>query len=196
MSNLTLYAIEEHLAALVDTADMADPDQQEAIAAEIQQAVATAVEKRDRVAQFLAHCDVQEQFVKAEVKRLQEFGRRIAAARDRVEECVQRAIEVSGQERLEGNLCTFSLRACPPSVEVTDERAVPMEYKIATLTVPAHEMEELLGSVDIDARESFLRSVRKMDASVDKLAVKQAIKVGLEVPGAVLVSDKKSLVRR
>ena len=48
--------------------------------------------------------------------------------------------------KLEGKTTTFSLRACPPSVEATDESAIPAEYKALTLKLPAVMWEQWMGS--------------------------------------------------
>jgi len=46
--------------------------------------------------------------------------------------------------RLEGKTTTFSIRGCPPSVEITDESAIPSEYKTLVLKLPAATWEQIL----------------------------------------------------
>ena len=58
--------------------------------------------------------------------------------------------------RLEGKTTTFSLRACPPSVEVADESAIPSEYKVLLLKLPAVVWEELLDGLEIEQRAAVL----------------------------------------
>ena len=50
-----LYVIEDQLAALIETAELVSPQQELEFRAEFQAALTTAVDKRDRVGQFLAH---------------------------------------------------------------------------------------------------------------------------------------------
>jgi hypothetical protein len=65
-----LYVIEDHLAALIETAELVSPDQEQEFRAEFQTALTAAVEKRDRVGQFLAHLEQQINFAKFEMDRL------------------------------------------------------------------------------------------------------------------------------
>jgi len=197
---LTLYNIEEHLVALLDTADMVEePEQQEAIFQEIQQALVQAVEKRDRCAQFLVHCESQQKAIDQEIKRLQALKKSYARAQERMEEYIVRTIQALGPDergryrKLEGRTCVFAIRACPPSVEVRDEAAIPAEYKTLTITVPATAWEELVDSVDIDERSKFLAAVKKTECAIDKKAVKAAIDGGTEVPGADIAIGKYAL---
>ena len=141
-----LYAIEEYLAVLVDTAELVPPDQEQEFRDEFQLALTTAVDKRDRVGQFMAHIEQQITFANYEIDRLRERKAAYQRAFDRIENYVTHTIEVLGRDakgkyrRLEGKTVTFSLAGCPPSVEVTDESAVPAEYKTLTLKLPAVDL--------------------------------------------------------
>ena len=97
--------------------------------------------------------------------------------------------------KLEGKTTTFSLRACPPSVEATDESAIPAEYKALTLKLPAVMWEQLLDGLGIEQRAGVLRQVRSPEVSVDKRSIKAAIDGGTEVPGAGLVTGRHALRR-
>ncbi|MGA2119542.1 MAG: hypothetical protein ABSH56_32945 [Bryobacteraceae bacterium] len=68
----TLYAIEEHLACLIETAELVSPEQEQEFRVEFQTALTTAVEKRDRVGQFLAHLQQQIDFARFEIDRLRQ----------------------------------------------------------------------------------------------------------------------------
>jgi phage host-nuclease inhibitor protein Gam len=200
---LTLYNIEEHLVALLDTAEMVEtPEQQEAIFAEIQQALVTAIDKRDRVNQFMVHCESQQAAIDAEIKRLQALKKTFVKAQERMEDYIVRTIQSLGADekgryrKLEGKTCVFSLRACPPSVEVRDEATIPAEYKTLTITVPAKAWEELVDNVDLDERCKFLAAVKKTECAIDKKGVKAAIDSGTPVPGADLAIGRYGLQRR
>jgi hypothetical protein len=200
---LTIYNIEEHLVALLDTAEMVEtPEQQEQIFAEIQQALTNAVEKRDRVNQFLVHCESQQAAIDAEIKRLQTLKKSFTKAQERMEDYVLRTIQALGADekgryrKLEGRTVVFSARPCPASVEVRDEAAIPAEYKTLTITVPATAWEELIDGVDIDERSKFLAAVKKTECSMDKRGIKTAIDSGAEVPGADLAIGRYALVRK
>lgn len=97
--------------------------------------------------------------------------------------------------KLDGKTTTFSLRACPPSVEVTDESSIPSEYKTLTLKLPAVTWEQLLDGLDVEQRLTVLGLVKTPEVSVDKRSVKAAIDGGAEVPGANLAIGRHSLRR-
>jgi hypothetical protein len=151
-----LYVIEDHLAALIETAELVSPEQEQEFRAEFQIALTAAVEKRDRVAQFLAHLEQQIDFAKFEIDRLRQRKATCERAIARLESYVIETIQNLGTDRkgkyrtLEGKTTTFSLRACPPSVEVTTESAIPAEYKTLTLKLPAVMWERLLERVDTE----------------------------------------------
>ena len=67
-----LYVIEDHLAALIETAELVSPEQEQEFRVEFQTALTSAVEKRDRVGQFLAHLEQQIDFARFEIDRLRQ----------------------------------------------------------------------------------------------------------------------------
>ena len=91
--------------------------------------------------------------------------------------------------RLEGKTTTFSLRACPPSVEVT------AEYRMLLLKLPAVTWERLLDGLEIEQRSAVLEQVSRPEVSVDKRSIKAAIDGGVDVPGAGLAVGRHSLRR-
>ncbi|CAB4130476.1 Siphovirus Gp157 [uncultured Caudovirales phage] len=200
---LTLYSLEENLVALLDTADMVeDPAQQEAILQEIVSAHLAAVEKRDRVGQFLAHCENQQAGIDTEIKRLQALKKAYVTTQERVEAYIVRTIQDIGKDdkgkfrKLEGKTTVLSIRPCPVSVEVKDEAAVPDRFKTLTITVPATAWSEFVDSADIEERAKFLVAVDRWDTAVSKKEVKAAIEAKQQVPGAILADTKYSLQRK
>lgn len=200
---LTLYNIEEHLVALLDTAEMVEqPEQQEAIFREIQQALVQAVEKRDGCGHFLAHCETQMVAIDAEIKRLQALKKSYDRAKQRMEEYIVRTIQALGADdrgryrKLEGRTCVFAIRACPPAVEVRNEAEIPSLYKTLTITIPATAWEAVTDGLDVDERARVLISVKRCEVAVDKNAIKLAIAQGDSVPGAELTSGRYSLVHK
>src|SRR5580693_10152702 len=87
-----LYAIEEYLAVLVDTAELVPADQEQEFRDEFQLALTTAVDKRDRVGQFMAHIEQQIAFANFEIDRLKERKAAYQRAFDRIEDYVMRTI--------------------------------------------------------------------------------------------------------
>jgi Siphovirus Gp157 len=195
-----LYAIEEHLAALIETAELVSPEQEQEFRTEFQTALTSAVDKRDRVGQFLAHLEQQIDFAKFEIDRLRQRKATCERALTRLENYVIETIESLGTDgkgryrTLEGKTTTFSLRACPPSVEVTDESAIPAEYKTLLLKLPAVMWEQLLDGLEIEQRVAVLGQVKSPEVTVDKRSIKAAIDLGA-VPGAGLVTGRHALRR-
>ena len=170
----TLCVVEEYLAALIETAELVSLEQEQEFRAEFQAAMTAAVEKRDRVGQFLAHLEQQIDFAKFEIDRLRQRKTTFERALARLENYVIETIENLGTDSkgkyraLEGKTTTFSLRACPPSVEVTDESGIPVEYKTLVLKLPAVTWEQLLDGLDIEQRAAVLGQVKSPEVSVDK----------------------------
>jgi hypothetical protein len=195
-----LYVIEEQLAALIETAELVSPEQEQEFRAELQTALTAAVDKRDRVGQFLAHLEQQIDFAKFEIERLKQRRATCERALERLENYVIETIENLGTDSkgkyraLEGKTTTFSLRACPPSVEVTDETAIPSEYKMLLLKLPAVTWEQLLDGLEIEQRATVLRQVKSPEVIVDKRSIKAALDGGA-VPGAGLSATRQSLRR-
>ena len=167
-SNGSLNEILEHLGALLDTLDMvASDDERNAIEAEINAVCASEVRKVDGIAGYLAHCEAQQEFAVAEIKRLQARKALYAGRQERLEQYCIRVLEEARLKTLEGRTWTLSLRACPSSVKILDESEIPAAYKIT-----------------------------KTEVLVDKKAVKAALEADWDVPGADLIFGRHTLVRR
>ena len=196
-----LYLIEDQLAALIETAELVSPEQEQEFRTEFQTALTAAVEKRDRVGQFLAHLEQQIDFAKFEIDRLRQRKATFEHAFARVESYVIGTIENLGIDskgkyrKLEGKTTTFSVRGCPPSVEVTDEASIPAEYKTLLLKLPAVTWDRLLDGLDIEQRAAVLGQVKSPEVFVEKRSIKAAIDCGADVPGADLITGRHSLRR-
>jgi hypothetical protein len=196
-----LYAIEDTLAALIETAELVSPEQEREFRTEFQTALNAAVDKRDKVGQFLTHLERQIDFARFEIDRLRQRKAASERALARLEEYVIETIEKLGTDgkgryrTLEGKTTTFSLRGCPPSVEVADESAIPAEYKTLTLKLPAVTWEQLLDGLEIEQRAAVLAQVKSPEIGVDKRSIKAAFDGGADVPGAGLVSGRHALRR-
>jgi hypothetical protein len=188
-SSLTLFQIEESLTLLAEAA------QEEGLTPEIEEAfrryLEGAAEKRDRVAEFIHHCDGMAELAKVQVKRLQARQKRFEATAERVESMVLRVLDAFGVTRLEGQIHTLKKRKCPASVDVTDEGEIPSEFKRVTVTLPLDQWNDLLAGTSVEFRKEI--GVNKPDISVDLTAVKQALNLERAVPGADLRVNRFSL---
>ena len=80
-------------------------------------------------------------------------------------------------------------------MEVADESAIPSEYKVLLLKLPAVVWEELLDGLEIEQRAAVLGQVKGPEVSVDKRSIKAAVDGGADVPGAGLAIGRHSLRR-
>ena len=80
-------------------------------------------------------------------------------------------------------------------MEVTDESAIPAEYRMLLLKLPAVTWERLLDRLEIRQRVAVLEQVSRPEVSVDKHSIKAAIDGGVDVPGAGLAVGRHSLRR-
>lgn len=221
-TSITLYDVETQFLALLDTEAVVPPGQEEAFRAELAETLKTAVEKRDRVAQFILHCENQAEHCKAEAERLKAREKHFTRAADRMREYVRSILEASGTDakgktrKLDGNTATFSLRAKPASVEITNESAIPAKYKTVTITMRMEDWEEhiqhyqelremlqrlLAGEAPEHLTDrqplpaaKILSQIKKTSVSVDKTEIKTVIEAGFDVPGADLSIGGTSLV--
>jgi len=188
-----LYDLEQHLAALIDTEEMVSAEQDEEYSAELQRVLIQAVEKRDRVGQFMAWLESQAALAQQEMQRLAERRAFFQRALARMEGYVTRVIESLGvdekvkRKRLEGNTVTFALHGCEKRVEITDDQAVPAKYKRAAMTLPADLWEELMDSINFELRERVLAAITSPRLEVSSSLIKADLKADVAVPGAKLV---------
>ena len=187
----TLFQIEESLMLLAESAEEEGPTP------EIETALIAylegAVEKRDRVAEFIHFCEAMAELAKAEVKRLQARQKHFEATADRVSSMVLHVLDWLRVKKLEGRTNTLKKRKCPPSVNVIDEQKIPAEYKRVTVTLPLPQWQELLAGTSEDSRNTILSGLRKQEISLDLEAIKQALNLEKAVEGADLAINRFKL---
>ena len=187
----TLFQIEESLALLAESAE------EEGLTPEIEAALTAyldgAVEKRDRVAEFIHFCEAMAELAKTEVKRLQARQKHFEATGERVSSMVLRVLDWLRVTKLEGRTNTLKKRKCPPSVNVIDEHKIPAEYKRVTVTLPLPQWQELLARTPEEFRNSVLSGVRKQEITLELDAIKQALNLEKAVDGADLTLNRFKL---
>lgn len=173
--DLTLYSVVDTLPVLIDSLDMTEPGSPERAECEVDIAryLEALPQKVDGVAHVHTHMAAQVRLADAEIKRLQARKRRFENAVERMETYIMSVLDKlpvpkRGPKKLEGATATLSLCKCPPSLQITDESKIPAEYRIVIHPVPA-------------------------TTQVDKAAVKQALQLGIAVPGAELITDRTRL---
>lgn len=164
----TLFQITETLCQLFDMLESSEPDEREAITAEIDRVVGAELsQKVDGIARWDRECDL-------EVAKLQSFvtdiEKRIGAINNRkrqVREMTLRAMKALGATKLRGDVYTISTRAGSESVDVLDEGTIPVTY--------------------FNKKETY---------ALDKARVKADLKAGKQIPGASLKTGSDVLTIR
>ncbi len=204
----SLFDIEDDYAALLNTDDLVEPQDQEQFKQELAHALKTAVDKRERFGQFILTAERRRDALKAEAKRLMDQAAMYDRAAERAREYGANVIESFGQDakgkyrKLEGNTVVLSLRAGSSRVEFTDEAAVPSDYKALEITVSAKAWEEHIEACygahfeDVDELVKITDQIKHVEVIISKPAVKQAIDSGHDVPGADLRFGSPTLVIR
>lgn len=168
MTAVTLYEANEHLVALLDTLDMCETDEARAeCEAAIQQAAETHIRKVDSFCRFLSLVESQAELAAKEIDRLKLRRDALQKTADRLEQYAIRLMQSQGLTKLEGDTAKLSLRSNVAAVEITDEAAVPPQFKTITQKI-----------------------------SCDKRAIKKAIDSGADVPGADLRFGSVTLIRK
>jgi hypothetical protein len=200
-NTLTLYEIEDNLAALANTFEMVEEAQdRQMILDEIGRTMRQAKDKRDAVVGFLRHCEAQQRFADQEIERIKNRRDRLAKFQAEFEQYLIRVIDQfvvpdrRGVKRLEGNFSSMRIQKNPDSVVITDEEALPAAWKDVVLTMPAHVWEALLERLEKGERACFQARVKKTEFKPDKRAVASELKKGEQIPGADLKFGEWRLV--
>jgi hypothetical protein len=184
-----VYRIEDDLTALVETGKGGiPPELEQQYRADLAQALQKAVDKRDRVGQFIRYLEDQAVFAGEEAKRLTERKQLFERAAERMRAYVKYTIEnVIGRDeqgkwrKLEGRTVTFSLRKLPDILQVDDEAAIPAEYKTLVITVPAATWQRHLETCG--DRDGILAAIIHTEVKLDRRGLLARLKEGVELPG-------------
>jgi hypothetical protein len=187
--SLSLYRIEDDLASLVETGEGGiAPELEMQYQRDLAQALQKAVDKRDRVGQFIRYLEDQAMFAGEEAQRLTERKQLFERAAERMRAYVKYTIEnVMGRDgqgkwpKLEGRTVTFSLRRLPDILQVDDEAAIPAEYKTLVITVSAAAWHRHLEECDDGA--GILAAIIHMEVKLDRRGLLARLKEGAELPG-------------
>jgi hypothetical protein len=200
-TNITLYEIEDNLAALANTFEVVEGEEiKQILLDDIGRSLWQAKEKRDAVVAFLRHCEAQQKFADQEIERIRNRRDRIARFQAEFERYIISIIDRfavpdrRGVKRLEGNISSLRMQKNPDSVAITDENAVPLAFKDVVLTMPAQTWEALVERLGEDERASFEAQIKKMEFKPDKRAIGGELKNGSEIPGADLKFGEFRLV--
>lgn len=203
MSTLTLYQMEADLEELIGGVEQVKPEEEEAFLARFAEALELTKDKRDRVHQFLTHCESMAQSAEDEAERLRSRAHMFEIAKKRVEGVVVGVIERKGvdekgkYQKLEGNNVTMTVAKNPRKVEMLNETAVPDRYKVAKVEMRLDHFEALLSGLDIETYAKLEPLFTSKKVEIRLADVKRDLDdEGAGVPGATLSRRTLRLVRK
>lgn len=165
MKSLSLYGITEEFEALNELLDESGGEVSESHEQLIEYVESLLTAKVDGIKEW--H-DQQADLIKLaadRIKALQAYKKSIENRLSRFDNYVGMCLEKTGRAKFEGSMCEVKARKPAKAVEITDESAIPMEFTQVETVV-----------------------------KVLKSEIKDALKLGKDVPGAKLVDGKTSLI--
>jgi hypothetical protein len=87
-----------------------------------------AIEKRDRLGEFIARMESEAESIRNEEKRLATRRQGFEKIADCMRESIHMHMREWGIKKVEGKLFTFAVQASPASVEITNESEIPGDY--------------------------------------------------------------------
>jgi hypothetical protein len=206
MKGLSLYHIEDELQALVDSAPVDESLLPEYLA-DLGEASAAAIDKRDRTIQFIRHLELIIEgpgkdpetgkkipgAIDAEIKRLQELKKTYAAGLARVEGYVLRVIEsVPERKQIEGSIGILKVAKNPDKVAIEDFAALPPDCVRMKGWVRSDVWAALIaGLPEGSVLEDGEHYKSEPEALVNKIAAR--LRAGVEVPGADMTFGENRL---
>lgn len=193
---MNLYDVVETVMQLFDELEVATDEERTGIEAALEKYVAVDLaNKVDGLAFSTKRCDAEDallaDFIKEATKRRQSWAKRKGRTRD----LILWAMKRTGVSLLKGKMHSFSVRAGSETLCIQDEGQIPEEYrsvnvamslplwKLITKTVP----DEVLPHLSLGAVET---------TALNTAAIKQALKSGKQVPGAILATGDDVLTVR
>lgn len=163
MKNLSLYNITNSFITLFEKAEQGELTKEE-IEEQGKDLAISLKNKSTSIIGYVRNLDLTSEAIKNEIDRLTTMKKAIDNKSAKFKEYVKQNMEELELQKIDTELGTLSIAKNPASVEIYDESMIADEYKKEKLTV-----------------------------SIDKTAIKNAIKNGKEVQGARLIEDKTSL---
>lgn len=191
----TLGDILDDLLAWEETMALAPTDEARAeITSEIATRQANLIAKVDRFAAVMRRLEHEAAWEKAESERHSGRRRRYEAAYQRMEAYAIHHMHEANLRKLEGQGAALKLRPGNGAVVITDEAAVPEEFKTVTVTMPLVQWIELMQAAGLNDPLRYAPQSANASISIPKDPVKKAIKAGREIPGAdISFSDSLQL---
>lgn len=122
-------------------------------------------DKVENIARFIKNLEAEAEMFKKESQRLSEKATTRTNKAKRLKEYLQDSLETVGKDKVKGELFTVAIQNNPPSVEVLDERKIELDY------------------------------FEEQPAKLNKRAVLETLKNGIEMEGARLKQTRSLRIR-
>lgn len=192
----SLYELENEYHALLESEGNVSAEAQEEYNSLVRRTITENRLKRDRMGGFICHCNAMVDSAKTEIDRLTKRKQFYENAQNRAKRLIQETILSLGKDdrgdyrRLEGELHTLRLQGTADKVEITDEQAVPLQYKKVTVCLSAEDWQKLIAENPWLQVDTITRSVKY---ETSKTLLKQDLENNIEVPGADLLMNQVSV---
>jgi hypothetical protein len=167
MTALALYHIAAEYRAMVDRL-MDAQDDQVAIADTIEAESYPLEVKAQNVAYAVKNLEATAEAIKAAEKEMAERRKRIENRAAHVREYLKTCMEIAGVKKIDCPHFALAIKSNPASVDIFEPGLIPAE---------------------------FMRQPEPPPPSPDKTAIKDALKAGVEVPGAMLAQGTRLDIR-
>jgi hypothetical protein len=167
MTALSLYTIAQEHRAMVE-ALMATDNDERTIADTIEAESYPLEVKAQNVAYAVKNLEATAEAIKAAEKEMAERRKRIENRAAHVREYLKTCMEVAGVSKIECPHFALAIKSNPASVDIFEPGMIPAE---------------------------FMRQPEPPPAAPDKKAIAEALKAGVEVPGAMLAQGTRLDIR-
>lgn len=121
--------------------------------------------KAENIAKLIKSIEVDAKGMKEEEQRLSSKRKSLENRISNLKAYLESAMRTTGKEKIKGKVFTLAFQNNPPSVDVINLEAIPKEYLI------------------------------EQEPTLDKKSILEALKSGLEVPGAVIKQGQSLRIR-
>jgi hypothetical protein len=163
MTGLALYVIAAEHRRMVDALMATDNDAQ-TIADTIEAESHPLEVKAQNVAYAIKTLDANADAIEAAAKEMVARAKSIRNRASHIREYLKTCMEIAGVTKIECPHFALSIKKNPESVDIFEEKLIPAE---------------------------FMKTPEPPPPSPDKAAIKEALKAGKEVPGAMLAQGKR-----
>ena len=159
---MKLYELAQNYAQLLEMVEEMESDALVDTLESLQEAIE---DKAENIAKLIKNLEADAKIIKEEEKRLAERRQSIEKKIERLKQYLQEQLEVAGLQKVKRPTITVSIQNNPPSVDVIDETAIPIDFLIPQAP------------------------------KVDKKSILERLKKGESVPGVTLKQTKGVRIR-